>query len=219
MIALRPDCIAITNDGRTHSCAAERRKSGKVMPMTNLKVIFVCLMVCSFHAQGQRVYKNRNFGFSVIQPQGWSRQEAFDRNGVTFDLPNAGSASADIKIGARVNQPSGTARSRSQTVDEILNTFEEALEKDKQVEKVSVLRKAHIIIAGMDAGVINIEYIDRETGRERYVIEADAIHPSGAVYFVDLECDPSDSAGMNPIFEGVLRSLTVRKNPRGKLTW
>ncbi len=29
-IALRPDCIAITSDQRTHSCAAEPRKSGTI---------------------------------------------------------------------------------------------------------------------------------------------------------------------------------------------
>lgn len=187
--------------------------------MTSLKVVFVCLMVCSFHAQGQSVYKNKNFGFSVIQPKGWSRQEAFDKNGVIFDPPNAGLASPDITIGARVNQPSESAPGRSQTVDEILNTFQESFEEDNQVEKISILRKEHIIVAGMDAGIINIEYTDRKTGQERYVIEADAIHPSGAVYFVGLECDQRESARMTPIFEGVLRSLTVRKNPHGKLAW
>jgi hypothetical protein len=185
--------------------------------MTRLKIIFICLLVCSLHVQGQSVYKNKNYGFSVTQPKGWSRQEAFDKNGVVFDSPGASSISAEIRVGARVIQPFEDAPSSSQTLDKIMNSFSETLEEYGKATKLSILRKERIFFAGMDGGLIAARYTDSKTGNERYVIEADAIHPSGAVYSVALECDPKESAHFTSIFEEVLRSLTVRKNPRGKL--
>ena len=185
--------------------------------MTRLKIIFICLMVCSLHVQGQSVYKNKNYGFSVTQPKGWSRQVAFDKNGVVFDSPGASSVSAEIRVGARVIQPFEDAPSSSQTLDKIMNSFSETLEEYGKATKLSILRKERIFFGGMDGGLIAARYTDSKTGNARYVIEADAIHPSGAVYSVALECDPKESAHFTSIFEEVLRSLTVRKNPRGKL--
>jgi len=97
--------------------------------MRPLRIALISLLVFTFHAQGQTLYRNRNYGFTVIQPKGWTRYEGFDRNGVEFSPRGSGPNGPEIHVGWAVNQPSETTHGSSQTADEIVNAMPETLQE------------------------------------------------------------------------------------------
>ena len=117
--------------------------------MRRRRIIFACLMLCFCHTHAQSVYRNRNYGFTVSQPKGWSGSEGLDKNGVEFSPLGAGASGPEIHVGGRINQPSEMIPGKSQTLDEIINSIPDTLKEFEHATKLSVLKRDHIMFAGL----------------------------------------------------------------------
>jgi len=161
-------------------------------------------------------YRNAHYNFSVRYPDGWSKDEGFDKNGVRL-APNAESRfhlPPELSAGGAVGQPSEVDETRSRNIEEDFQSGLNALKDSAHVLNLVVLSKKATSIQGLRAIVSTTRYEDSSSGHvwfdKKILIHSDGDSPT---YHLALHCSPDDAAVLVPLFDKIGKTFRILGPP------
>jgi hypothetical protein len=148
-----------------------------------------------------KLYRNKRWGYCVSYPSRWLKGEAFEGSGifVKTGVKKHSRPVAAIDVGAFANPPEAPAEATPISLIENFQLHVEGLKKFQRAERLEILEKRAIDLAGHSALFTKDRYFDPLDGAT-WVDEIVLVSRNQTLYTLELECRSDQLARFEPVF-------------------